>query len=185
MGFEEDSEREPLTPEQERMLMDIVLKRAPRDLAELEAASTGDERFYALPSAAVAAYDLERLDLAAALAREALETASKFAGDWNYGNAVHAGHSVLGLLALRAGDVKLSCEELEKSGATPGSPQLGSFGPSMQLARELLLAGETDAVLRYLDQCRRFWDMGATWINIWEHMIRAGSVPNFAMNRYR
>ena len=35
---------------------------------------------------------------------------------------------------------------------------LSSFGPNMQLARELHEAGEADAVVRYLARCSEFWD---------------------------
>jgi hypothetical protein len=125
---------------------------------------------------------LERYPLAADLAAKSLEMAASFRGDWNYGNAIHAGHAVLGLLALRDGDTQRAVQELHKAGATPGSPQLDSFGPSMQLAKQLLRAGEAAAVLSYLEQCRAFWKMGDTWLTIWEEKIRAGDVPNFFMH---
>jgi hypothetical protein len=66
-----------------------------------------------------------------------------------------------------------------------GSPQLNSFGPTMQLAKALLRAGETRAVLNYLAQCRVFWTAGKTWLDLWEAKIHEGQVPNFAMGLYR
>lgn len=57
--------------------------------------------------------------------------------------------------------------------------QLNSFGPNMLLAKELLLAGERDAVLAYIDACGRFWehDAGSLWA--WRRIINAGGIPNF------
>jgi hypothetical protein len=107
-----------------------------------------------------------------------------FPKDWNYGNAIHLGHTVLGLLALREGDVNVAIEELRKSGETPGSPQLNTFGPTMQLAKELLKAGHTAPVLGYLKQCRSFWHMGSTWLDLWESKALSGRVPNFFQRCY-
>ena len=185
MGWEADTEDAPLTAEQEGQLTALVIERAPAAISELESSLSDLDRFYALPDAAVAAYHLERLDLAAELANEALRIAPNYTDDWNYGNAVHAAHTVLGLLALRAGDREQSSKQLLSAGATRGSPQLDSFGPSMLLARQLLRAGETEAVLKYLHECRRFWKTGGIWLDIWEAKIRAGAVPNFTMNLYR
>lgn len=94
-------------------------------------------------------------------------------------------HTVLGLLAVRQDELLLGIQELKASGETSGSPQLGSFGPSMQLAKELLKHGEFGSVLSYFQQCRVFWKMGGAWLDIWERKVRAGSVPNFVMHSYR
>jgi tetratricopeptide (TPR) repeat protein len=118
------------------------------------------------------------------LAEKALLLAPQFRQNWNYGNAIHLGHTVLGLLALRQGDIDLAIDELRKSGDTPGSPQLNSFGPTMQLAKELVQLGQTASALEYLEQCRRFWKSGATWLDLWEAKIRSGQVPNCFQHCY-
>ena len=182
MGFEVESEREPLTPEQETELKRLVVERAPAALAEYETAESADDRFYALTNAAFAAFHLEQYDLSSRLAAELLDAAQSFVHDWNYGNAIHVGHVVRGLLALRAGDKPSAIRELHAAGATRGSPQLDTFGPSMLLAKELLRTGETEAVLEYFGQCRTFWKMGGEWLDIWETKVRAGHVPNFFMH---
>ncbi len=97
--------------------------------------------------------------------------------DWNYGNAVHAGHSVLGLVALRNGDVSRAREQLLEAGKTPGSGQLNSFGPNMILASELLKKGESDVVLQYFDLCRKFWKMGGAQLDSWSETVRKGGKP--------
>lgn len=184
MSWEAESEKLLLTPEKEAEIGRVFAERAKKALAELDAATSDRLRFYALPDAARGAFELERSSLAAKLATEALDKAASYKGDWNYGNAIHMGHTVKGLLALHDGNKQLAVQELHAAGATPGSPQLNSFGPSMQLARALLRAGEQDEVLNYLQQCRAFWAMGGTWLAIWEEKIRAGETPNFLMNRW-
>lgn len=178
-SFQDEMERAPLTAEQEATLNRVILDRAWSSMAKLGAAKTDRDQFYALPGAAVGAFYLKRFPMAGDLARRSLATASAYRGDWNYGNALHYGHTVLGLLALQEGDTQRAVEELHKAGETPGSPQLDSFGPSMQLAKALLKAGQSQPVLDYLEQCRVFWKMGEPWLTIWRDKIRAGGVPNF------
>ncbi len=115
---------------------------------------------------------------AAAFARELLELAERYRADWNYGNAIHKGHLILGRVALRRGDLDAARRELLLAGRTPGSPQLDSFGPNMTLAKELLKAGEKGVVLEYFELCRRFWVMGAQHLAYWvgrdQRIARAG-----------
>lgn len=184
MGFETDSEDKPLTPEQEEQLRQLAVERATSALDALAAATSDDELFCVLPGATFAAFQLGRFALAEELAQSNLKLASFYQGTWNYGNAVHAAHSVLGLLALQRGETSAAVEELRLSGETPGSPQLDSFGPTMQLAKALLRHGEREPVLAYLEQCKTFWAMGTDWLSIWEDKIKSGAVPNFFMHSF-
>jgi len=88
-------------------------------------------------------------------------------------------------LALHAGQTAEAVNQLYKAGQSPGSPQLNSFGPSMQLARALAKQGKFNETLAYLEQCRVFWRMGTVWLNLWEQKLRAGEVPNFFSAGYR
>ena len=150
-----------------------------------------------------------RMDLArAALEAGELELAKKHAvetlrnntdpKDWNYGNVIHNANQILGRCALREGELAEAKNYLLKAGATPGSPQLDSFGPRMQLARELLEKGEKETVLQYLDLVARFWanpdertEANSERIDrehlrqleAWKEQVRAGKVP--AGNRWR
>jgi hypothetical protein len=126
----------------------------------------------------MAAFNLNKYPEAGELARRTLKIAESFKDDWNYGNAIHYGHTVLGLLALRNGEVQLAVTELRESGNTLGSPQLGSFGPTMRLAKELLEHGRSQDVLEFLLQCQSFWKSGGRWLSIWEKKITRGVVPN-------
>jgi hypothetical protein len=184
-SFEALIERKPLKPGLERRLRKLALNRAPASVARWRNAESEIDRFHAVPAASMAAYLLEERDLARQLANQAIALAQMHRSSWNYGNAVHYGHTVLGLLALAQGDHPLAIAELRASGETPGSPQLNSFGPTMQLASELLRLGETGAVLLYFQQCSKFWEMGATSLNIWEKKVLRGATPNFFGRRYR
>lgn len=77
--------------------------------------------------------------------------------DWNYGNVVHDVNAMLCLAALHDGDKNLADDYLLRAGRSPGSPQLGSFGPDFSYAAAMLRAGETNAVLQYLDLVGNFW----------------------------
>lgn len=77
--------------------------------------------------------------------------------DWNYGNLVHHGHIILGIVRLREGDIPAAEAELRAAAQTPGSPQLNSFGPDLSLAWALLRLDRDDTVLNYLHGIARFW----------------------------
>ena len=183
-AWAEMSEEMVLTAEQANLLRENAVGTAHKALAELEAAKADDGRFYALPRAAFAAFNPGLFDDARRHAERALLLSDSFKDNWNFGNAVHHGHSVLGLLALQRRDRTAAIQALHASGAMRGSPQLDSFGPTMQLAIALLEVGERDAVLHYLEQCAVFWRLGSTSLAIWRRKIVAGEMPNFFHHRY-
>ena len=47
----------------------------------------------------------------------------------------------------------------------------------MTLARELLAAGKRDAVLRFLESCRGFWESGRDRLEVWIETILRGGDP--------
>jgi TonB family protein len=154
-------------------------------LADDEQQSENDfglHRFYDLPKLAKEAYQAGDLTKAAALATELLDLARQYPDDWNYGNAVHDGNMVLGLVALRSGNAAAAVASLQAAGKTPGSPQLNSFGPNMTLAQALIEAGQGDAVLEYFTECRAFWKMGGKKLDDWSAMVRGGGKPDFGAN---
>ena len=95
---------------------------------------------------------------------------------------LHKANIVLGRLALSDGDVKEAEFRLLEAGRTPGSPQLNSFGPNMQLAHELLSLGRRDAVRSYFQLCAAFWDMGAQQLGEWTSIVDDGGIPDFGAN---
>jgi hypothetical protein len=116
---------------------------------------------------------------AAALASELLTLAEVYRDDWYYGNAVHHGNLLLGRAAMTRGDTTLAKAKLLAAGATPGSPQLNSFGPNMTLALELIRAGERATVLEYLALCKQFWELGPSSLDEWSNEVAAGREPRF------
>jgi TonB family protein len=166
--------------------LDQLAKEMPRSpqqvLADLEQDAVGRDpmqRFYALNALARAALDAGAPEKASAYANELLTTAAQYKQDWNYGNALHDGHTTLGRLAVRQGDIDKAREHLLESARMEGSPQLNSFGPSMSLAKELLDKSETVVVLQYFSLCRTFWKMGATRLDAWSEAVRNGKTPDF------
>lgn len=156
----------PRTPEQ-------VLADMQQDLD----APGGYRRTLALPRLAKAALEADAVEKAAAYADEALT-----AGGGNYGEAIFYGNMVLGEIALRQGDVAEAKRRLLASGKTPGSPSLGSFGPNMTLARDLLQKGESETVLEFFTLCRAFWKRGSKTLDSWSATVRHGETPNFGAN---
>jgi len=123
-----------------------------------------------------------RRDDARRLATELLALADRLPRDWNYGNAIHHGHLLLGRIAVAEGDLERASVELLAAGRTPGSPQLNSFGPNCQLALELLRAGQTAPVLAYLEACGAFWKLDMGRRAEWMATIRDHRVPQFGAN---
>ena len=157
---------------------------AEEKLAKLEqSASTGKERFYALPALAKAAFEAGEFDKAERYARELLAAGPGNEKDWNYGKAIFFGNMVLGRVALRRdGNIEHAKTLLMNSASTPGSPQLNSFGPNMSLAKDLLIQGERDTVLEFFSRCRAFWKMGATRLDNWTAVVKGGGTPDFGAN---
>jgi hypothetical protein len=148
-------------------------------------AQTADElkRLWRLPELARAALDAEQFEKARAYADEMLRIAEQ-PGYFTYkdGHAVHHGHLVLGRLALRSGDRAKAKLHLLESGKTKGAPDLGSFGPNMMLAKELLECGEREAVIQYLKLCSLFWHTDDHRPEQWIQEIQAGQMPDFGAN---
>ncbi len=59
---------------------------------------------------------------------------------------------------------------------------MNSFGPNMQLAKDLLAKGEREVVLEYFKRCRTFWKMGADRLAAWTAAVSKGETPEFGAN---
>lgn len=153
-----------------------------QELADLEQDLGTDpesNREFALPRLAKAALKAGALDKAASYASGLLSLPSS---DPMRGQAVHDGNMVLGLIAVRRGDLAQAKLYLVESAKTTGSPMLDSFGPNMLLAKALLEKGERDAVLEYFTRCKSFWKMGADRLDAWSATVRQGGMPSFGAN---
>jgi len=159
--------------EQQADLWERVMPTVPSD---------PDMREVNLSMGAKAALNARRMQVAQTWIAELLGIAESHAGDPRYGTAVHDGHELAGRLALAAGDVEAAKSHLLAAGMTPGSPVLGSFGPNMTLARNLLAAGEREVVLSYFAECQVFWPMGTAKLAEWTLAVQRGETPDFGAN---
>ena len=123
-----------------------------------------------------AAFAANQHETAREYAKAALRDTSK---GWNLGNRMHYGNITLGKIALDAGKVEEAKSHLIAAGATQGSPQLNSFGPDMTLAKDLLEAGEEEAVLKYFELCSKFWKSGQARLAEWTELADRGGIPDF------
>jgi hypothetical protein len=115
--------------------------------------------------------DLGQEAKAEAYAREILATPDLVARS---GDGVYYGNHVLGMLALRQGDIAGAKQYLIASSKTPGSWEMnGIRPPDPSLAMALLARGEREAVCEYLDGCKVFSKKDAM-IERWKRTIRAG-----------
>lgn len=148
----------------------------------LSEANTELERFYALNDAAKQCFVLGKTEEARQYAEELMTLLPKFKNDWNYGNAVQDANLVLGRISVLEGRIDEAKQFLIKSGNSPGSPQMDTFGPKMSLAKDVLEIGETDVVLQYFELCRKFWTMEDGQLDEWSREVKAGNVPDFGAN---
>jgi hypothetical protein len=162
-------------PEERNRLMRITE-------GNLDAASNENERFYALNRAAKKALKEGKTEEARKLATELERLAPNYRNDWNYGNAVQDANQVLGRIALAKGDIAEAKKRLLASADSNGSPQMNSFGPNMQLAKDLLTKGEREVVIEYFNRCGKFWEMGKDRLSAWTDTVRKDGTPAFGSN---
>ncbi|MBX9771996.1 MAG: hypothetical protein K2X29_11525, partial [Candidatus Obscuribacterales bacterium] len=136
-------------------------------------------KFKHLRRLARAAFEANDLALAEKSAQDVLAAASIEKHSWDFGNAIHHGNIVLGLVALRKNRIPEACNHLLLAGKTCGSPQLNSFGPDFVLAERLLAAGESSCVKEYLTSCRTFWSGHEHIIDEWISLVERGGKPRF------
>ena len=153
-----------------------------RAIEKLNQTVTKTERFYALGDAAKAAYNVGNMDQARYLTEELQRMMAEYSDDWNYGNAVHDVHVVLGRLAISEGRIEAAKAHLLEAGKSPGSPQLKTFGPNMSLARDLLQNGEKEVVLKYFKLCAKFWSKKSSKLPKWTQEVQEGLIPDFGAN---
>ena len=147
------------------------------------AAVTGINRSAMLIAVAQQAVRASQLDEAMSFAQEALVDAKSNPKNWNTGNEIFFGNMILGQVALRKGDPNAAAHYLLASGATTGSPQLNSFGPSMALAKELLDANAgRDQVVEFLHLCATFWQMDRGKLKEWTVLVQNGLTPDFGVS---
>jgi len=149
-------------------------------LPKQELPKTPHERFSVLDTVAIECFFQGKLDLARRYAKELTELLPAFKEDPHYGDAFHNAKMVLGLVAVREGDIDAAKRYLAESVQTPGSASMKMFGPNMALAKVLLdKEGERTAVLAYLEACRRIWTNQNGLLDKWIREVKDGKTPSF------
>lgn len=135
------------------------------------------QNYLLLDTAARTAFDLDEYNRAHDYAERLLQLSARYTDDWNYGNAVHHGHIILGKIAFIIEDIPTAKRQLLAAGSSPGSDAIRKFGPDLELASDLLQKGETGSVIRYLELCRKLWPEGEARLTRWIGEIRDGKKP--------
>ena len=163
-----------------------VSKQAAHDLAKseesLKTLTDPQAKFYLTTDLATIALAAGETAKATAYSHSLLQQAVAMQGDWNYGNAIHVAHLVLGEIALAAGDMTKAKYHLLEAAKIPGSPQLDSFGPNMRLAEQLIAKGERQVVVQYFDLCATFWEGKFSRLEDWKTIVLNGGEPKFGAN---
>jgi hypothetical protein len=158
---------------------DAPRQRLDRAMARLAAADMPEKRFYALGDAAKESFVAGKTGDAQKYAQELLQMLPNYRDNREYGSALHDANMVLGRIAVLDGKTEDAKRYLLAAGATPGTPQMMTYGPNMSLANDLLAKGERQPVLEYFDLCRRFWIGNDGRLDKWSEAVKAGKVPDF------
>lgn len=181
----QDSERQAEVWSYPPLLQQNASNNFVRALERLANAQTEINRYHALGNVAKLDFIFGQIEDARKYANELLSLDAKFGGEpWRDGVAVHDANLVLGRIAAQEGRIEEAKEYLLEAGKSTGSPVLGTFGPNMSLAKDLLGAGEQDAVLEYFERCRKFWEMGNERLTVWAEEVKAGRMPDFGANLF-
>jgi hypothetical protein len=182
MKFEEEMEKTSLTQAEEERIFSAQVPLYEKAVLEMRNASELKERYSAIPQAAKAAYMLGLFSEAKEWAEEMSELIKVFPKNWNYGNVTYYQNWVFGMFAFDNGDLEKAKLFLNMAASTVGSPQLNSFGPNMKLARNLLMSGESETFLKFLDEIEIFWRHGKPWLEVWRNRVAQGLIPNCTMH---
>ena len=145
---------------------------------ELEASVSmnGKLRATVIRRLAVFAEQAGEFEKARRYALEAIEFAGK-GGTYKAENTFY-GNQVLGLLALREKDSHLAAQLLLASLDAGGWQYLDKLGPNMKLSRRLVENGQSDAVVEFIERCKKLWPAGSRTLTDWQAVIRSGGIPD-------
>lgn len=103
---------------------------------------------------------------------------SELKSDMSHGK--HWGHTVMGQIAIKSGNVKEAEEHLKLSAEVPSDCRLSSYGPSFSLAEQLANLGQWEPVKDYLKSCRSFWEDKR--LDKWHDQLSNKELPDFLEN---
>jgi hypothetical protein len=153
------------------------LERIKKQYVDNQKTVSDDDAYSVLKDLAWSEYANGNKEKAKKYSNELIRLNSIVERNWNYGNAIHHPHTILGLICFDEGNLNGAINHLVKSSKTPGSPQLDTFGPKLDLAQMLLEAGEDKAVIKFLKNCKKFWELDRGRVSKWVSEIENGEVP--------
>jgi beta-lactamase regulating signal transducer with metallopeptidase domain len=172
---------------QEQTALKSFEYRAVSDLSDADRfvylAWLADESYLYAESVDYHSHEVARAKAAWALskqyARDLLALAPRFKTDPHYGDAIFEGSMVLGMHALREGDVKAAVHYLEEATRAPSMSPETAFMPSLvhRLVNYLLKAGERDSVAGFLESAARIDAARSERFLTDAIAIRAGRMP--------
>jgi len=166
-------------------LREIAAKRFTDATNALMNATSDSDRYLHLSEAAKFAFLFGKTEDARKYATELLALDQRFLSEpWRGGDAVFYGNLVLGRVAVQEGRIDEAKQYLLESGHTIGSPVLGSFGPDMTLAKDLLQHGERDTVIQFFELCENFWKTDLDSLQNWKLAVQSGTMPDFGGRLY-
>jgi hypothetical protein len=155
------------------------LKRRPTPADDLQNAEDGAARTHpknrigSLPNLAMLAFQAGELDKAEQYARQTLAEPSDMF------DSVHAGNTVLGLIALKNDDIAGAGTYLLAAARTKGRSILDRWGPNLALAKAMLDRGQNDIVLEYFQLCKSFVTKNPK-LDDWIAMLKGGRAPDLS-----
>lgn len=143
---------------------------------------TEKQQFMVKHRVAKLALEIKDVEKAFILASDLVETSKKYKDNLMHDTVLHHAYTVLGKIALLNNNIEKAKVDLIASSEISYSPTLQSFGPSMALANSLLLEGEKDVVLQYLNKSKMYWAAGENILDEWILVINNNEIPNFGAN---
>ncbi len=105
---------------------------------------------------------------------------SQVTWEWNRNQAIHDANMIQGEIALSEGRIKEAGRCLVEAGKISGKTlTLSSYGPDLALVRDLLAAGERQAVIEFFDECGVLWTTKRGSLPKWKKAVEAGEMPDF------
>jgi hypothetical protein len=174
---------------------------APADQYRVVAALPESERFAILGTLAVRNYresesvaqyeDMKQIaartrERAKRYADDLLELAPRFRSHPDYGAQVFKAYMVLGSLALREGDRSGAVRYMRRAARAPVSEELAYSESivSWGLMKDLLVTGERESVIEFLEQMAQTNVVRRTNLQQWAADIRRGQMPAFDRRNY-
>ena len=146
-------------------------------LKELYDNSERYDRFRILRHVCKNAIMVDKVEDAKIYANILLNLSKDYSENWNYGNAIHDGNMVLGLVALKEENISDAKMYLLRSANTVTSPTLKTFGPNLMLADALIEQKEFDTVIKYFIMIKEIWENDDGRLDSWIAILEKGGHP--------